>query len=305
MLSYLLRRLVISVPVLLAIIIVSFFLMRFAPGGPFDREKVFPPAIEKNLRAQYHLDEPLAAQCLRYIGGLATGDLGVSMKYPDLSVSEIIAQSLPVSMVLGLLALAVALAVGLPGGIIGAVRKGAWPDHATMTLAMIGISVPTLVIGPLLILLFSFRLAVFPSGGWGGASQIVLPAVTLSAPFAAYIARLARSGMLEALNRDYIRTARAKGLSEAKVVLRHAIREALLPVISFLGPAAAAVMTGSVVVEKIFDVPGMGKHFVNGALNRDYPLVLGCVIVYSILIVIFNLAVDLGYGILDVRVKYD
>lgn len=305
MLNYLLRRLAISIPVLFAIITVSFFLMRFAPGGPFDREKAFPPAIEKSLRARYHLDEPLALQYLRYLGGLFRGDLGASLKYPDLSVAEIIVQSMPVSMVLGSAALVIALGIGLPAGIIGAVHRGTLPDHMTMAVAMAGISVPTLVIGPLLILLFSFTFEIFPSGGWGSARQLVLPAVTLSAPFAAYIARLARSGMLDALNRDYIRTARAKGLSETRVVLHHAIREALLPVISFLGPAAAAVLTGSVVVEKIFAIPGMGRNFVNGALNRDYPLVLGSVIVYSVLIVIFNLAVDLGYGILDARVKYE
>jgi len=294
MFSYLLRRLVIAVPVLLAIITASFFLMRFAPGGPFDREKAFPPAVEKNLRAKYHLDEPLVRQYLRYLGGLVRGDLGVSLKHADFSIAEIIMQSLPVSMLLGLAALAVALAVGLPAGVIGAARKGTWPDHVTMAVTMAGISVPTLVIGPLLILLVSFRLKLLPSGGWGEVRQLILPAVTLSAPFAAYIARLARGGMLEALSRDHIRTARAKGLSETRIVMHHAIREALLPVVSFLGPAAAAAMTGSVVVEKIFDIPGMGRHFVNGALNRDYPLVLGCVIVYSVLIVIFNLAVDLG-----------
>ncbi|MFQ5956228.1 MAG: ABC transporter permease [Candidatus Brocadiales bacterium] len=301
--AFVIRRFVWLVIVLFVIATASFFLMRFAPGGPFDKERSLPEAIEKNLRAKYHLDRPLGVQYLIYMGGLIKGDLGPSFKYRNRSVNEIIAQSFPISLTLGLYALSLALIAGVSAGTFAAVKKHSAFDFATMSVAMLGISLPNFFLGLILLLIFCFKLPLFPAAGWGGPGQMVLPVLTLAAPFTAYIARLMRASMLDVLSQHYIRTARAKGLSEFQVVSRHALKNAITPVVSYMGPAAAAVLTGSIVIEKIFAVPGLGTHFVNAALNRDYTLVMGTVLLYSLLLVLFNLIVDIIYSFIDPRVK--
>lgn len=301
--AYILRRLGWLVVVLLIIATASFFLMRFAPGGPFDKERNLPEAIEKNLRAKYHLDKPLWKQYFIYMGGLFQGDLGPSFKYRNRTVNEIIAESFPISAMLGLYALSLALIVGVATGTMAALKKHTAFDFATMFVAMLGISLPNFFLGLILLLIFCFKLPLLPAGGWGGPGHLVLPVLSLAAPFTAYIARLTRVSMLEVLSQPYIRTARAKGLTEFRVVTRHALKNAITPVVSYLGPAAAAVLTGSVVVEKIFAIPGLGSHFVNAALNRDYTLVMGTVLLYSLLLVLFNLMVDIIYFFTDPRVR--
>jgi oligopeptide transport system permease protein len=301
--AYILRRLGWLVVVLLIIATASFFLMRFAPGGPFDKERNLPEAIEKNLRAKYHLDKPLWKQYFIYMGGLFQGDLGPSFKYRNRTVNEIIAESFPVSAMLGLYALSLAIIVGVATGTLAAFKKHTAFDFAAMSVAMLGISLPNFFLGLILLLIFCFKLPLLPAGGWGGPDHLVLPVLSLAAPFTAYIARLTRVSMLEVLSQPYIRTARAKGLTEFRVVTRHALKNAITPVVSYLGPAAAAVLTGSVVVEKIFAIPGLGSHFVNAALNRDYTLVMGTVLLYSLLLVLFNLMVDIIYFFTDPRVR--
>ena len=305
MTALILKRLLTGVPTLLVLITLSFFLMRAAPGGPFDRERALAPEIEAAMQATYHLDEPLLQQYLRYLGGLLRGDLGPSFQYPGYSVAELIGSGLPVSLLLGSWALLLALLLGGATGIAAALRQNRLADHGLMTLAMAGISIPGFVIAPLLILLFAVTLGWLPAGGWepGRPADLVLPVIALAAPQVAYIARLMRGSMIEVLSSPYIRTARAKGLPAHRIVLRHALRPALLPVLSYLGPAAAGMITGSVVIEQIFDLPGIGRHFVQAALNRDYTLVLGVVIFYGTLIVLFNLVVDLLYGVLDPRAR--
>lgn len=301
--AFVLRRFAWLAIVLFIIATASFFLMRFAPGGPFDKERNLPEAIERNLRAKYHLDKPLVVQYGIYMGGLIRGDLGPSFKYRNRSVNEIIAQSFPVSLTLGLYALSLALIVGVSAGTIAAVKKHSAFDFATMSVTLLGISLPNFFLGLILLLIFCFKLPIFPAAGWGGPGQMVLPVLTLAAPFTAYIARLMRASMLDVLSQHYIRTARAKGLSELQVVVRHALKNAITPIVSYMGPAAAAVLTGSIVVEKIFAIPGLGTHFVNAALNRDYTLVMGTVLLYSLLLVLFNLIVDVIYSFIDPRVK--
>jgi len=301
--TYLLRRLLSTIPLLFGILFFSFMFMRSAPGGPFDDERSLPPQIEENLQAKYHLDEPLGKQFLRYVGGLFQGDLGPSFKYQARSVNEIIAQSLPVSLTLGGFALAIALMVGVPAGVFGALYHNRVQDYASMGFSLLGICVPNFVLGPILIILFSFSLGWFPAGGWGSVSQLILPAITLGAIRAAYIARLARAGMLEVIRQDFIRTARAKGLRERVVVGKHALRVAILPVVTYLGPATASILVGSVVVERIFNIPGLGSFFVNSALNRDYTMAMGTVLLYSGLLITLNLVVDLLYAVIDPRVE--
>ncbi|HEX4896241.1 MAG TPA: ABC transporter permease subunit [Solimonas sp.] len=300
-----LRRLLTSLPTLLVLLTLSFFLMRAAPGGPFDAERSLPPAIEAALVAEYRLDAPLWRQYLDYLGGLLRGDLGPSFQYEGYRVSELIAAGLPVSMSLGLLAMSLALLLGGAAGLHAALNRGRAGDHAVGLLAVLGLVLPGFVIAPLLILLFAVQLGWLPAGGWmpGRPSDLVLPVVTLALPQLAIIARLSRSSFAEVLEAPYIRTARAKGLPERLVLLRHALRPALLPILSYLGPAAAGLLTGSVVVEQIFDLPGIGRYFVQGALNRDYTLVLGVVLFYGALIVLFNFLVDLAYAALDPRVR--
>lgn len=306
MLRYSLKRLLGALPTLLVLLTLAFFMMRLAPGGPFDSEKSLPPEIQANLDRKYHLDEPLLQQYLRYLGDLLRGDLGPSFQYRDYTVNELIATGFPVSARLGMAALMLALLAGIALGTLAALHQNRPADHAVMALAMTGISVPNFVLAPLLILLFAVHLGWLPAGGWNGGQwrNLVLPVIALALPLVAYIARLTRGSMIEVLRGDAIRTARAKGLPERVVILRHALKPALLPVISFLGPAAAGVLTGSVVVEQIFGIPGLGRFFVQGALNRDYTLVLGVVIFYGALIVLFNFVVDLLYAALDPRVRY-
>jgi oligopeptide transport system permease protein len=301
---YLVRRLVGFPPVLLVIVTASFFIMRLAPGGPFDMERALPEAVRGNIEARYHLDESLARQYLRYLGDVVRGDLGPSFRYPDRTVNELLALGFPVSVTLGACALGLALAVGGIAGILAAIRHNRWVDYLTMSLALGGVSVPNFVLGPLLILVFALWLGWLPVAGWGTWRHLVLPSVTLAAFYTAYVARLARAGMLEVILQDWVRTARAKGLREAVVVTRHALPGAILPVVSYLGPAAARALTGSVVVETIFGIPGVGRYFVQSALNRDYTMVLGTVVFYSGFLIAFNLIVDCLYAYLDPRVSY-
>ena len=303
MTRFLMRRLLSTIPLLLAIVVLSFLFMRLAPGGPFDSERALEPSIRANLEARYGLDQPLWRQLQLYIGGLLQGDLGPSYKYVGWSVREILGQALPVSLTIGALALFFSLALGVPLGVLGAVHQDRWQDRASMILALIGICVPNFVLGPLLILVFVFWLDWLPVGGFGTPQQLILPALTLGAVRAAYIARLARAGMLEILHQDFVRTARSKGLAERVVLVKHALRLGILPVISYLGPAAASILVGSVVVEKIFSIPGLGSFFVNSALNRDYTLAMGTVLLYSGLLIAFNLVTDLLQASLDPRVE--
>jgi len=299
MLALTVRRLAGALPTLLAIVAVSFFLMRLAPGGPFDQERVLPAAIEANLRQAYRLDDPLPTQFARYLGGLLHGDFGPSFKYQDFSVTELIRDGLPVSLTLGLGAIVIAASAGVWIGLAAALRRNSRFDHLVMAVAMTGIVVPNFVVAPLLSLVFGIYLRLLPVGGWRGPLNAVLPIITLALPQIATIARLTRASAIETLSQPFVRTARAKGLPERRVMVQHVLKPALLPVLSYLGPATAGILTGSVVVEQIFGIPGIGRYFVQGALNRDYSLVMGVVILYATLIIVFNLAVDLLYRVLD------
>ncbi len=304
MLSYAGRRLLTALPTLFVLVALSFFLMHLAPGGPFDSERSLPPDIEARLAAEFHLDEPLWRQFVRYLGGLLHGDLGPSFQYEGQTVSGLIARGAPVSAAIGGAAMLLALSGGVALGAIAAMRPGSKLDRGLMLIALTGLSVPSYVVAPLLILIFALGLAWLPAGGWdGGIAAAVLPAIALALPQLAAIARLTRSALAEALDAPWIRTARAKGLPEHLIVLRHALKPALLPVLSYLGPAAAGLMTGSVVVEQVFGIPGIGRYFVQGALNRDYTLVLGVVLFYGALVIAFNFLVDLAYGALDPRTR--
>jgi oligopeptide transport system permease protein len=306
LLRYSLRRLLGAIPTLLLLIAISFLLIRTAPGGPFDSEKVLLPEIEANLRAAYHLDEPLYMQLARYVGNLARGEFGPSFQYRDYTVTELIMTGFPVSLRLGGSAIVVALLIGVAAGSVAALRQNRAMDHAVMTLSMTGISIPNFVMAPLLVLVFAVYLGWLPAGGWGDGAiaNCVLPIIALAMPQIAYIARLTRGSMIEVLRSNFIRTARAQGLSTTKILLRHALKPAMLPVVSYLGPATAGVITGSVVIEQIFGVPGLGRYFIQGALNRDYTLVMGVVVFYGALIIAFNFLVDLAYAWLDPKVKY-
>jgi oligopeptide transport system permease protein len=303
MLNFALKRLLYTVPTLLVLVALVFFLLRAAPGGPFDDERALPPETQAQVAAAYHLDEPLWRQFGRYLGGLARGDLGPSFQYPGRSVNELVAAGLPVSLQLGLSAMLLALLVGCGAGIVAALKRDSLADHGLMTLAMAGLAIPNFVVAPLLVLAFALALGWLPAGGWDGWRSAVLPVLALALPQIAVLARLTRTSMAEVLSQNYIRTARAQGLPQRWVVLRHALKPALMPVLSYLGPATAQIITGSVVVEQIFSIPGLGRHFVQGALNRDYTLVMGVVVFYGALIALFNLAVDLAYGALDPRVR--
>ena len=307
MTRYALRRLVGILPTLLAIVTAAFFLMRLAPGGPFDEERTVPPQILANLQAAYGLDQPVHVQYRNYLTGLLHGELGPSFRMKDFSVAELIARGLPVTLTIGAAALALALLLGVPLGLLAARRHNGWIDHAVMGIALAGIAVPNFVVAPVLALLFGVRLGWLPVAGWepGSLRHVLLPAVTLALPFVAYIARLTRGSLLEVLQSPYIRTARAKGLSGGAILRRHALRPTLLPVVSFLGPAIAALLTGSLVVEQVFGLPGIGRYFVQGAINRDYTLVMGMVVFYAVLILLLNLAVDLLYGWLDPRIRHE
>ena len=307
MLAFAVRRLLSASPTLFIIITIAFFMMRLAPGGPFDREKQLPPEIEANILRAYNLDKPIHEQYFDYLKNIAHGDFGPSYKYLDFTVTDLIMTGFPVSLRLGLYAIVVAILFGVSAGTIAALKQNTTFDYVVMGFAMTGIAIPNFVMAPLLALIFGVYLSLLPVAGWGdGKLQYqILPVITLALPQIAYIARLTRGSMVEVMNSNFIRTARAKGLAEKIVVVRHALRGGLLPVVSYLGPATAAVITGSVVIESIFDVPGIGRYFVNGALNRDYPVVMGVVIFYAVLIILLNLFVDLIYGILDPRVKVE
>lgn len=303
MISFMLRRFLWMVVTLWVVFTVSFFLMRSVPGGPFDRDRVLEPEIEKNLKKRYNLDKPLYQQYAIELGNVARGDLGYSFKISDYTVNEIIAQGLPISMALGILALIFATSFGLLAGVMSAVFRGTWTDHSLMLIATLGIALPNFVIAGVSIILFVFLIPIFPAAGWGSFNQLLLPAFCLGAPYAAYVARIARTSMLDVLSQDYIRTAKAKGVEPARVVIVHALRGALLPVVSFLGPAVAGILTGSLVVEQIFAIPGLGSHFVQAALQRDYTLAMGLVLLYTVLLYGMNWIVDLSYAVLDPRVE--
>lgn len=300
-----LRRLLTGLPTLLGVVILSFVLMKLAPGGPFDGERLLDPATQAALARTYGLDRPLAEQLVRYIGRLAQGDFGPSLVYRDFTVTDLVAAGLPISLTLGALALLLALSIGIPAGAAAALKPGGRADDVLMFAATLATALPAFVTGPLLVLVFALSLGWLPVSGWedGRPTHLVLPVIALALPVAGAIAKLVRAGLATALAQDHIRTARARGLSPARIMVRHALRPALLPVASYLGPAAAGLLTGAVVIETVFALPGLGRYFVQGALNRDYPLVLGVVTLYAALILLFNLIADLLYGWLDPRTR--
>ncbi len=305
MLRFITSRFLQSLLALFLVITATFFMVRFVPGGPFTAEKAVTPEILRNLEAHYGLDKPLGQQYLDYLGSLARGDLGPSFKYPNRTVNEIIFDKVPVSAELGSISLAVALVLGIGLGTLAAIQRNTWIDYVASSFGMIGISIPTFVVGPLLVLALAIHLGWFNASGWYGPADRVLPALVLGIAYAAPISRLTRGGLLEVLNQDFIRTARAKGASEFRVVTRHALRGGLLPVVSFLGPAVAGILTGSFVIETIFQIPGIGREFVNSAFNRDYTLVLGTVILYAVLIMALNLAVDIAQAWMNPKVRLE
>lgn len=304
--GFLLRRACWVVITLWIVYTASFILMRNVPGGPFDSERKLPAEIQRNIEARYNLDQPLLKQYFDHLGNiLFRGDFGPSFRMTDFTVNQVIAQGFPVSASMGIFAITFAIVLGTLSGIVSAVRRHSMWDVSFMTAATLGIAVPNFVLASLAIVVFVFQLQWFPAAGWGSLRQIILPALCLGAPYAGYIARLTRTGMLEVLGRDYIRTAYAKGLGERRVVMRHALRGALLPVVSYLGPATAGILTGSLVLEQIFALPGMGSHFVEAASQRDYPLALGMVMIYTCLLLFMNTMVDLSYAMIDPRVKIE
>ena len=294
MLKFLLSRIAQAVPVLLVVVTATFFIVHAAPGGPFSADKAVPPEVIEALEAQYKLDQPVWRQYISYLGDILTGDFGPSFKYPGRSVNELIMAGIPITAELAFYAMLVALGIGILSGVGAAMRPNTFQDYAPMTLAMIGICMPSFLLGPLLVLVFGIELEMVPVSGWGDIpGDKILPSITLGTGYAAYIARLSRGGMLEILSQDFIRTARAKGLSESTVIIKHALKGGLIPVIAFLGPAFAGLLAGSFVVETIFQIPGIGRFYVQAAFNRDYTLILGMTIFLSTLIIIFNLISDL------------
>lgn len=308
MIRFIIRRLISLIPTLFLIVTFSFFIMKVAPGGPFSAERNPPPEVLANINKVYHLDEPLPKQYVRYLGNMLRGDLGPSFRYKDYTVNDLIGNTMPNSLILGITALCSALFFGLLVGLVSAVKRNSIADYASMSVAVIGISVPLFVVGPLLMLLFAVKLKWLPTSGWitgrQGLKTLVMPALALSLPYFAYIARLSRASVLEVLRSDYIRTAYAKGLSYPVVLFKHALKGAMLPVISYLGPAFAGIITGSVVIERIFLVPGLGTFFVQSALNRDYTLIMGTVVMYSIILILMNFIVDILYAVIDPRISY-
>jgi oligopeptide transport system permease protein len=303
---YFARRILFAVPLLLVISALAFALVHLAPGGPFDRERApASPEIERQLKAKYHLDEPLWKQYGRYLGDLAHGDFGVSLKYRNHTVNDIIAQGLPVSMTLGGLAFGFAMAVGLPVGFFTAARRGRFEDYVGSFLAILAVCVPAFVVAPILILTFSIKLRLLPVGLWESPWHMVLPPVALGLFFAGKIARLFREGMLNAMQSEFVTSARAKGLGEKMLLLKHAVRIAILPVVSYSGPMLADLLTGSFIIENIFQIPGIGVFLINGSLNRDYTVVVGLSLLYAMLLIGMNLIVDFAYTLLDPRVKYE
>ncbi|WP_425058953.1 Oligopeptide transport system permease protein OppB [Sporomusa carbonis] len=305
MLRYILKRIVSSLIVLLAIITITFLLMHAIPGGPFTSEKNIPAAVLKNIEERYRLSDPLWKQYIDYLANLSRFDLGPSFKYAGRTVNDIIRESFPVSFQLGIVSITLAIVLGIPAGAIAALRQNKWQDYATMFMATLGVSVPSFVLAVLLIYVLAIKLALLPAALWGGIEYMVLPALALASHPMAFIARLTRSSMLEVLAQDYIKTARAKGLSQTIILYRHALKNALIPVITYIGPMAASILTGSFIIESIFAIPGLGRHFVTSIYNRDYTVILGVTVFYSLLIISLNLAVDLIYPLLDPRIKLD
>lgn len=307
MIQFVLRRLLSAIPTIFVVVTISFFMMRFAPGGPFNLERPLAPQTMANVMKTYGLDKPLWEQYLHYLGNAATGNFGPSFVYKDNTVAELIGNALPYSIELGLWALLVAVVGGVALGTIAALRQNGWIDYSLMVIATIGVTVPNFVMGPVLTLIFAIMLSWLPAGSWGDGSFrfLVLPVLSLGLPQLAVFARLTRGSMIEALHTDHIRTARAYGLPSRVVVVTHAMRAAMLPVLTYLGPCAAALLTGSAVVETIFAIPGVGRFFVLGSLNRDYTLVMGTVILIAVFVILFNLIVDVLYGLLDPRVRHD
>lgn len=303
MIAFCVRRALWMVLTLWVVFTGTFFLMRAVPGGPFDSERALEPEIEMNMKRRYNLDKPLREQYWTELANYCRGDLGYSFKLGDYTVNQVIAEGLPISVALGSLALGFAVTLGLVAGITSAVFRGGWADVTLMLAATVGIALPNFVIAGIMIILFVFWIPLFPAAGWGDFRQLVLPAFCLGAPYAAYVARIARTSMLDVLSQDHIRTARAKGVGPVRVVLVHALRGALLPVVSFLGPAVAGILTGSLVVEQVFAIPGLGSHFVHAALQRDYTLAMGLVMLYTVLLYSMNWIVDLSYAVLDPRVQ--
>ncbi|MCA1492143.1 oligopeptide ABC transporter permease OppB [Ensifer sp. NBAIM29] len=307
MIPFILRRLASAVPTLFIVVTISFFLMRFAPGGPFNLERPLPPQTMANLMRTYQLDQPLWRQYVHYLSNAVTGDFGPSYIYKDNNVAQLIGKGLPYSMELGFYALLLAVIGGVLAGTIAALRQNSILDFGIMAVSTIGVTVPNFVVGPVLTLIFAISLSWLPAGGWGDGSLrfLILPMIALALPQLAVFARLTRGSMIEALHTDHIRTAKAYGLPSRTVVVTHAMRGAMLPVVSYLAPCAAALLTGSAVVETIFTIPGVGRYFVLGAINRDYTLVMGTVILVAIFVIVFNLLVDILYGLLDPRVRHD
>jgi oligopeptide transport system permease protein len=304
-LKYLTGRLAILVPVFLVVVTVVFFMIRFAPGGPFDDERRVPPEVLENLNKKYHLDEPLYQQYLRYLNDLVHLDLGPSFKHPNRTVNEIIAEAFPVSIELGLLSMFWAILIGVTSGAIASMRPNSIFDYIPMSISVAGICLPTFVIGPLLILLFGLWLEWLPVAGWESWQDRILPSLTLGFAYAAFVSRLTRGGLMEIRSQDFIRTARAKGLPESVILVKHSLRGGLLPVVSFLGPALAGMLSGSLVTEMIFNIPGLGRFFIQSALNRDYTVVMGTALLYFSLVFVCNLLVDIAYAFLDPRVRYE
>ena len=305
MLSFIIRRLLLVIPMALLVVTVTWGLIRLAPGSFYSGEKTLPPAIEENIKKKYGLDKPWYEQYGLMLWNTMRLDFGASLKYPDRNVNQIIVDHFPYSATVGFFAYILALFLGLTAGIVAALKQNSAFDYASMALAMVGLSVPNFVLGPILVLCFALGLYVLPPARWGGFTFLIMPIITLSAVYTAYIARLTRAGMLEVMRSDYIRTARAKGLDEWKVLLKHGLRGGIIPVVSFTGPALAGLLAGTVVVEKVFAIPGLGNIFIQSVLNRDEPLTLGIVAFLSILIMIFNLLVDISYGFLDPRIRYE
>jgi oligopeptide transport system permease protein len=305
MLSFIGRRLLVAIPTLFLVVTLAFFMMRAAPGGPFDLDRKLSPAIERNIEARYGMNKPLVQQYVDYLAGVARGDLGPSLKYKDKSVLQILKENYPISLRLGGAAILLASILGVSLGVLAALRQNRGADYGVMTIAVLGVCIPTFVTAPLLVLAFASKLGWLPGAGWndGALVNMVLPVTVLALPQIAIISRLTRAGMIEVLQSNYVRTARAKGLSEGRIVIRHALRAAILPLVSYLGPAAAGLITGSLVVERIFNLPGLGKFFVISALQRDYTVVMGMVIVYAALILALNLIADLLQAALDPRVR--
>lgn len=303
MLSYILKRLLNSAIVLLVVITITFLLMHAIPGGPFTTEKNLPPAILKNIEERYRLNDPLWKQYGNYLNNLAHLDLGPSFKYQDRTVNQIIKESFPVSFELGMSSIALSLLLGIPAGIVAALKRNKWQDFTVMFLATFGVSVPSFVFAAALIHVFAIKLALLPAAMWGGLEYRILPSIALAGMPTAFIARLTRSSMLDVLGQDYIRTARAKGLAQHVITYRHALKNALIPVITYIGPMAAGILTGSFIIETLFAIPGLGRYFVTSIYNRDYTTILGVTIFYSMLVVGLNMMVDLIYPLLDPRIK--